>query len=211
MTSQDRVERETIRVLLAEDEHLIRDALATMLDLEGDIVVVAQAATGQEALAMASRHRPDVAVLDLQLPDSDGIEVAAQLLDQLPGCLPLIVTSHGRPGYLKKALSVGVRGFLPKTVQARTFAEAIRTVRHGGRYVDPELAGEAIGAGDSPLTPRESDVLEYAADGAETDEIARRASLTIGTTRNYLSSAIAKLGAANRHEACAIARRYGWI
>ncbi|SNR32664.1 two component transcriptional regulator, LuxR family [Haloechinothrix alba] len=201
----------TIRVLLAEDEHLIRDALAAILELETDIEITARAATGQEALATAVRHRPDVAVLDLQLPDIGGLEVAERLATDLPECRMLVVTSHGRPGYLKKALSVGVLGFLPKTVRARVLAEAIRAVRDGRRYVDPELAGEAIGAGDSPLTPRESDVLEYAANGAGIEEIARRAALTVGTTRNYLSSATSKIGAANRHEACAIARRHGWI
>ena len=122
-----------------------------------------------------------------------------------------IVTSHGRPGHLKKALSAGVRGFLPKTTSATTLAAVVRTARAGGRYVDPVLAAEAIGAGDSPLTPREADVLEFAADGASVEQIAARAHLSPGTTRNYLSSAVTKLGAANRHEAAVLARRQGWI
>jgi two-component system response regulator DesR len=150
-------------------------------------------------------------MLDLQLPDSDGITIASALHAELPGCATLIVTSHGRPGYLKRALAAGVRGFVPKTVSAAELASAVRIVHSGGRYVDPALASEAISAGDSPLTPREADVLELAADGAPIEEIARRAHLSAGTVRNYLSSATAKVGGANRHEAVRIARRYGWI
>lgn len=200
-----------IRVMLADDEHLIRVALAQLLALETDLLVVAQAATGDEALAMASRVRVDVAVLDLQMPGPDGIAVAEQLVHTAPDVGTVIVTSHGRPGHLKRALTAGVRGFLPKTTSAATLAAVVRTVHHGGRYVDPELAAEAIAAGDSPLTPREADVLELAADGAPVDEIAERAALSAGTVRNYLSNAATKLGAANRHDACAVARRMGWI
>jgi two-component system, NarL family, response regulator DesR len=200
-----------VRLLLADDEHLIRTALAQMLDLEDGLEVVAQAASGDEALAAAVKHQVDLAVLDLQMPGLDGIAVAEALAKQLPGCRVVIVTSHGRPGHLKRALAAGVAGFLPKTTSARTLAEVIRTVHGGGRYVDPELAAEAIGAGDSPLTPREADVLELAAEGAPVEEIATKASLSPGTTRNYLSNAVAKLGAANRHEAVATARRMGWI
>jgi two-component system response regulator DesR len=200
-----------IRVLLADDENLIRSALATLLGLEDEIEVVAQAASGPEAVAMARAHQPDVAVLDLQMPGLDGIAVAAQLGAEVPGCACVIVTSHGRAGYLKKALAMGVRGFLPKTVSAHTLSQAVRAVHGGGRFVDPELAAEAISAGDSPLTAREADVLELAAGGAGVEEIAARASLSPGTVRNYLSSAAGKLGAANRHEAVAIAQRMGWI
>ena len=200
-----------IRVLLADDEHLIRSGFVALLRLEDDVEVVAEAASGDEALAMAQHHRPDVAVLDLQMPGPDGIAVAERLRELVPGCAAVIVTSHGRPGYLKRALGAGVRGFLPKTVSASVLASVVRTVHGGGRYVDPELAAEAIGAGDSPLTPREADVLELAADGAPVEEIAQRAALSAGTVRNYLSSAAAKLGAANRHEAVHVARRQGWI
>lgn len=200
-----------IRVLLADDENLIRDALAGLLSLEEDIEVVARAASGAEALAAAMKHRPDVALLDLQMPNPDGIAVARQLATDLPECRCIIVTSHGRPGYLKSALGAGVRGFLPKTVSAQTLAGVVRTVAAGGRHVDPELAAEAIGAGDSPLSPREADVLAYARDGAPVEEIAHRASLSKGTVRNYLSAAVAKLGATNRHEAVRIARDRGWI
>jgi two-component system, NarL family, response regulator DesR len=181
-----------IRVLLADDENLIRTALASLLAIQDDLEVVAQAASGEEALAMARRHRPDVDVLDLQMHS-------------------LILTSYGRPGHLKRALAAGVRGFLPKTVSAQVLADVVRTVHRGGRYVDPELAADAISAGDSPLTPREADVLELAAGGAPVDEIAKRAALTPGTVRNYLSSAAVKLGAANRHEAVQLARSRGWI
>lgn len=200
-----------IRILLADDEHLIRTALVQMLDLQDDLDVVAEAATGDEAVAMALRHRVDVAVLDLQMPGPDGIAVAEQLARQLPTCGCVIVTSHGRPGHLKRALTAGVRGFLPKTTSAATLATVVRTVHTGGRHVDPQLAAEAIAAGDSPLTPRESDVLELAATGAPINEIAARAALSPGTVRNYLSNAMTKLDAANRHDACAIARRMGWI
>jgi two-component system response regulator DesR len=200
-----------IRILLADDEHLIRTALAQMLDLEEDLSVVTQAANGELAVTLAVSHRVDVAVLDLQMPKLDGIAVAEQLAAQLPDCGCIIVTSHGRPGHLKRALAAGVRGFLPKTTSAVTLASVVRTVHEGGRHVDSELAVEAIAAGDSPLTPREADVLELAASGAPIDEIAGRAALSPGTVRNYLSSAMTKLGAANRHEACAIARRLGWI
>lgn len=200
-----------IRVLLADDENLIRDALAGLLGLEEDIVVVAQAASGPEALALAAKERPDVALLDLQMPGLDGIEVATKLQTDLPDCRCIIVTSHGRPGYLKHALTVGVVGFLPKTVSAAVLTQVVRTVAEGGRYVDPQLAAEAIGAGDSPLTPRESDVLALAAEGSPVEEIAGRAHLSAGTVRNYLSSAVTKLGVANRHEAVREARARGWI
>jgi len=200
-----------IRILLADDENLIRDALATLLSLEDDLEVVVQAASGTEALAAARKHVPDVAVLDLQMPGLDGIEVARVLADEVPGCGVVMVTSHGRPGYLKRALEAGVRAFLPKTVSSRVLADVVRQVHGGGRYVDPELAADAIAAGSSPLTPREADVLELAAGGAPVEEIATRASLAPGTVRNYLSSAAAKLGATNRHEAVHLARRHGWI
>jgi len=200
-----------IRILLADDEHLIRGAMAALLALEDDLTVVAQAATGAEALAMARALRPDVVVVDLQMPDADGVTVARTLHEELPACRTMIVTSHGRPGHLKRALAAGVRGFLPKTVSADILATVVRTVHGGGRYVDPQLAAEAISAGDSPLTPREADVLELAAEGAPVEEIARRAALSPGTVRNYLSSAVGKTGAANRHEAVRIARGRGWI
>jgi two-component system, NarL family, response regulator DesR len=200
-----------IRILLADDENLIRSALAALLSLEDDLEVVAEAASAAEALAMARAHAPDVAVLDLQLPDRDGISLAAELAGLLPGCGSVIVTGHGRPGHLKRALEAGVRGFLPKTVNSAVLGAVVRTVHEGGRYVDPELAADAISAGDSPLTPREADILELAAGGAPVEEIAARAHLSPGTVRNHLSAAAAKLGAPNRHAAVAEARRHGRI
>jgi two-component system response regulator DesR len=200
-----------IRVVLADDEHLIRGAMAALLALEDDLTVVAQAATGAEALAMVRALRPDVVVLDLQLPDRDGVAVATAVHADVPSCRTMIVTSHGLPGHLKRALAAGVRGFLPKTVAAEVLAQVIRTVHGGGRYVDPQLAAEAISAGENPLTPREAEVLDLAAQGEPVDEIARRAALSPGTVRNYLSSAVGKLGAENRHQAARIARGHGWI
>lgn len=205
-----------IPVLLADDETLIRSAMATMLGLEPDLDVVEHVGTGEELVRLwrARLEAGDpvaVAVIDLQLPRLDGIDTASALLELTPGAGTMIVTSHGRPGYLKRALASGVRGFLPKTAAAATLADVIRIVHAGGRYVDPELAVEAIAAGNSPLTCREADVLEFAADGAGVEEIAARAHLSHGTTRNYLSSAMAKLGVANRYEAAVKARELGWI
>lgn len=198
-------------VILVDDEHLIRSALATMLSLEEDLDVVGEASSCAEGEALARRLQPQVALLDLQMPDGDGLELARRVAAVSPATRVLVVTSHARPGYLKRALAEGVLGFLPKTAAAGELAAAVRTVAAGRRAIDPELAAETISSGDSPLTPREADVLEYAADGAPVDQIARRAHLAEGTVRNYLSSAQAKLQAANRHEAAAIARRHGWI
>lgn len=205
-----------IPVFMADDETLIRTALATMLDLEEDLEVVAHVDSGEELLARwrcraASDAPVAVAVLDLQMPGRDGIDIGLDLLEASPGAAVLIVTSHGRPAHLKRALTAGIRGFLPKTTSAAMLADAIRTVYDGGRYVDPALAAEAISAGESALTPREADVLEYALDGASVEEIARRAHLAVGTTRNYLSAAMAKLAVANRYEAALKARDLGWI
>lgn len=200
-----------IRVLLADDEHLIRGALAALLSLEDDLEVVAEASSGPEALAMARARRPDVVVLDLQMPGLDGLQVAEALRAEELDCRCMIVTSHGRPGYLKRALQLGVRGFLPKTVSARDLAGIIRTVHAGGRYIASDLAAEAISAGDSPLTPREADVLELAAAGSPVADIAARAGLSPGTVRNYLSAAVTKLGADNRHTAVRLAQARGWI
>ena len=202
---------EAIRILLADDEHLVRGAMAALLALEEDLSVAAQAATGAEALSMVHALRPDVALIDLRLPDIDGITVAEAIARDVPTCRTMIVTSHGLPGHLKRALAAGVRGFLPKTAAAEVLAAVIRTIHNGRRYVDPQLAAEAISAGESPLTAREAHVLELAAGGAPVEQIASRAALSPGTVRNYLSAAAGKLGAANRHEAIRIARERGWI
>ena len=210
-----------IRIVVADDETLIREAREAIRSLQADIDVVAVAASGTEAIVQIERHRPDVAVLDLLMPGADGIEVAAAISDSsrsshssqrtLQETKCLILTSHARPGYLKRALAAGVRGFVPKTTPAARLTEIIRRLHAGQRYVDPELSAEAIAAGDSPLTPREADVLELAADGAPVEEIARRAHLSPGTVRNYLSAAALKLSAPNRHAAAEIARSKGWI
>jgi two-component system response regulator DesR len=179
-----------IRLLLVDDENLFRSALAALLALDDGFDVVAQAASAAEATAMARAHTPDVAILDLQLPDRDGISLAAELATLVPDCAMVIVTGHGRAGHLKRALEVGVRAFLPKTVNATVLSDVVRTVHRGGRYVDPDLAAEAISAGDNPLTPREADVLELAAGGAPVEEIAARVHLSPGTVRNHLSAAV---------------------
>ncbi|MDA2806465.1 response regulator transcription factor [Nocardiopsis suaedae] len=200
-----------IRVLLAEDEHLIREAMGALLTLELDLDLVAQASSGPEAVAAARTHRPDVAVLDLQMPGYNGITAAKEILRGDADCTVLIVTGHGIPGNLKRALEAGVAGFVPKTTSAAKLADAIRTVHGGERYIDASLAADAIAAGDSPLTARETEVLSHAGDGAPVTEIAERAFLAPGTVRNYLSSALTKLGAGNRHEAVYLARDRGWI
>ena len=211
MTESSGPPERAIRIVVADDETLLRDALEAILSLQADIDVVAVAASGTEAIARIERHRPDVAVLDLLMPGADGIEVAEAVAGLSPGTRCLILTSYARPGYLKRALAAGVRGFVPKTTPAATLTEVIRRLHAGQRYVDPELSAETIAAGDSPLTPREADVLELSAGGAPVEEIARRAALSPGTVRNYLSAASLKLGAPNRHAAAEIARSKGWI
>ncbi|OIJ90309.1 response regulator transcription factor [Streptomyces monashensis] len=200
-----------VRLLLADDEHLVRGALAALLSLQDDLTVVAEAATGPEALAMARAHEPDVAAIDLQMPGADGVRVARSLQAEQPGCKVLMVTSHGRPGHLKWARAAGVREFVPKTVSAQRFAEIIRTVHAGNCYVDLELAADAISAGDSPLTGREAQVLELAADGASVTEIAEWAALPPRTVRSYLSWAVSKVGGVNRRAAVRLAREKGWV
>ncbi|MFC0358271.1 response regulator [Kytococcus schroeteri] len=199
------------RVLLVEDETLIREALASLLALEEDLEVVGRAGSVAEAQAVLRSTEVDVALLDLQLPDGDGIDLAVHLAQVQPQAASLVITSHGRPGYLKRALENGVRGFLPKTVGRRALTEAVRTLATGGRYVDQELAADALAAGASPLSAREADVLELSADAAPVEEIAERAHLSPGTVRNYLSAAVTKTGTANRHEAARVARAKGWI
>ncbi|MEV7872252.1 response regulator transcription factor [Streptomyces sp. NPDC088124] len=200
-----------ITVLLADDEHLIRGALASLLALEDDITVVAQAGTGDAAVDLACTHRPDVAVLDLQMPGLDGLTVAERLRTLAPGCASVIVTGHARAGALNRALSVGVLGFVSKTVSARHLAQIIRTVHTGHRYIDPDIAADAIDAGASPLTPREAELLSYAEEGVPVAEIASRTSLSAGTVRDHLSAAATKLGAANGRAAARIARGQGWL
>ncbi|MFC4534735.1 response regulator [Sphaerisporangium dianthi] len=200
-----------IRVLLAEDQGMMRGALALLLGLEDDIEIVAQVAAGDEVLAAALAHRPDVALLDIEMPGRSGLDVAADLRDRLPSCKVLILTTFGRPGYLRRAMEAGAWGFLVKDGPVEELAAAVRRVLAGERVIDPALAAAALSTGPSPLTDRERDVLTAAADGSTIADISRRLHLSESTVRNYLSSAIGKTGTRNRIEAAAMARHNGWL
>ncbi|HEY2790994.1 MAG TPA: response regulator transcription factor [Micromonosporaceae bacterium] len=200
-----------IRVLIAEDMHMIRGALVALLTLEDGIEVVAELDRGDRILPTALSVRPDVAVLDIDLPGMDGLTAAAQLHDQLPDCRTLILTGLSQPGNLLRALSVHVRGFIVKDSPADMLAEGIRRVAAGERVIDPDLVAAALETGASPLTPREADVLRAAATGITTEQIGIDLSLSGTTVRNYLSNAIAKIGARNRIDAIRIARDAGWL
>jgi two-component system, NarL family, response regulator DesR len=197
--------------MIAEDQAMVRQALVALLELEPDIEVAAQAANGDEALAMARKHQPDVAVLDIEMPGRSGIEVARQLKQDGFGGKVVIVTTFGRPGYLRAAMTAGASGFLLKDSPAAQLAEAIRRVAKGERVVDPALAAATLAEGDSPLTSRETDVLAAAAGHDAIAEIAGRLHLSPGTVRNHLSAAMQKLGARNRAEAVQMAQRKGWL
>lgn len=200
-----------IRLLLADDQELIRTALARLLELEEDLTVVASVATGDEVLPAALAHRPDVALLDVEMPGLDGLAAAALLGEHLPSCRSLILTTFGRPGYLRRAIEAGAAGFLVKDAPVDDLATAIRRVADGGRVIDPALAATALADGASPLTARERDVLLAARSGATAAEMAGRLFLSEGTIRNYLSAAITKLGARNRAEALRTATERGWL
>jgi two-component system response regulator DesR len=201
----------TIRLLLADDQALVRGALAALLDLEPDLAVVAEVARGDEVVPAALEHRPDVALLDVEMPGLDGIDATRALKAAVPGTHILIVTTFGRPGYLRRALQAGADGFVVKDTPARQLADAVRRVHAGLRVVDPVLAADSLVAGDSPLTARESEVLRAARDGASVATIAGRLYLSEGTVRNHLSSAIGKTGSANRAEAARVADHNGWL
>jgi two-component system response regulator DesR len=201
----------TIRLLLADDQELLRTALAVVLDLEDDFEVVASVGRGDEVVAAASMHRPDVALLDIDMPGIDGLAAAAVLAQEVPHCRSVIVTTFGRPGYLRRAMESGAYGFVVKDSAPEQLAAAIRRVAAGERVVDPALAAASLAAGTSPLTARERDVLVAARPGATVAEIARKLCLSEGTVRNYLSSAIAKTGTRNRAEAVRIADQNGWL
>jgi len=200
-----------IRVLLAEDQGMMRGALALLLGLEEDIEVVAQAGSGDEVVARALEARPDVALLDIEMPGRSGLDVAAELRTRLPSCRVLILTTFGRPGYLRRAMEAGASGFLVKDGPVEELAAAIRRVLAGERVIDPALAAAALSVGPSPLTDRERDVLSAAADGATIADIAARLHLSESTVRNYLSAAIGKTGTRNRIEAARTARHNGWL
>ncbi|WP_329318598.1 response regulator transcription factor [Streptomyces sp. NBC_01262] len=200
-----------IRVLLAEDQGMMRGALALLLNLEDDIEVVAQTGAGDRIVPEALAVRPDVALLDIELPGRSGLDAAAELRDALPACKVLILTTFGRPGYLRRAMEAGACGFLVKDGPVEDLATAIRRVLAGERVIDPALAAAALSSGPNPLTPREQDVLNAAADGATVADIAARVHLSESTVRNYLSAAIGKTSARNRMEALRTARHNGWL
>jgi two-component system, NarL family, response regulator DesR len=200
-----------IRLLLADDQELIRTALAALLDLQPDFDVVAAVGRGDEVVAAAKANRADIALLDIEMPGIDGLAAAAVLAQELPECRALILTTFGRPGYLRRAFESGASGFVVKDAPAEQLADAIRRVAAGERVVDPTLAAATLASGASPLTARERDVLVAARPGATIAEIAEKLFLSEGTVRNYLSSAIAKAGARNRAEAVRTADEQGWL
>ncbi|MDH6280763.1 two-component system response regulator DesR [Rhodococcus sp. LBL1] len=201
----------TIRLLLADDQALVRGALAALLDLEPDLDVVAEVGRGDEVAAAAVEHRPDVALLDVEMPGMDGISATTALRAVAPDTRVLIVTTFGRPGYLRRALQAGASGFVVKDTPARQLADAVRRVHAGLRVVDPALAADSLVSGESPLTERETDVLRAARDGASVASIAGILFLSAGTVRNHLSAAIGKTSAGNRAEAVRIAEANGWL
>jgi two-component system, NarL family, response regulator DesR len=200
-----------IRLLLADDQEMVRTALAALLDLEDDFEVVAQVGRGDEVVAAVEAHRPDIALLDIEMPGLDGLAAAAALAREVPACRVVILTTFGRPGNLRRAMESGALGFVVKDAPAEELARAIRRVQAGERVVDPDLATQTLAGGRSPLTGRERDVLVAARGGATVAEIAGNLVLSEGTVRNYLSAAIAKTGARNRIEAARLADDRGWL
>jgi two-component system response regulator DesR len=200
-----------IRILLAEDQGMVQDALATLLGMEDDLEVVARLPSGDRVVPTAMAVRPDVALLDIELPGMDGLTAAAELHRVLPDCRILILTTFARPGYLRRAMQAGASGFMVKDGPVEALVQAIRDVLDGRQVIDPALAAAALRADPDPLTQRERDVLAAAADGSSVTGIAAQLFLSEGTVRNYLSSAIRKLGARNRLEAIRLAEQRGWL
>jgi two-component system response regulator DesR len=200
-----------IRLLLADDQSLVRGALAALLGLEDDLVVVAEVGRGDEVVAAARAASPDVALLDIEMPGIDGIAAAGALRAELPAVKVIVVTTFGRPGYLRRAMEAGASGFVVKDIPAGQLADAIRRVHAGLRVVDPALAAETLATGESPLTSREREVLSAARGGGTVADIAKALFLSDGTVRNYLSSAIGKTGARTRNEAAQLAEQRGWL
>jgi two-component system response regulator DesR len=200
----------SIKVLIVEDQAMVRGAIAALLQTQGDIEVAGQAANGREALTLIESKNPAVVVADIEMPEMTGLELAAEIKRRHLPVRLILVTTFARAGYLRRALDAGVSGYLLKDSPASTLAQAIRQVHAGGRAIDPELAAEAWSDAD-PLTDRERQVLRHAAEGASGSEIARMLKLSEGTVRNYLSEVISKLGASNRHDAARIARQKGWL
>jgi two-component system response regulator DesR len=200
-----------IRVLIAEDQGMVRGALASLIGLEPDIEVVAQVARGDEVLASALEVRPDVALLDIEMPGATGLDAAEQLAVELPACRVLILTTFGRPGYLRRAMEAGASGFVLKDAPAGELSSAIRRALRGERIVDPGLAAAALSQGESPLTPREHEILAASREHATVAELAASLFLSQGTVRNRLSSVMQKLDARNRAEAVRVAEERGWL
>ncbi len=200
-----------IRVLIADDQALVRGALAALLRLEHDIEVVAEVGSGAEAVAAASAHAPDVALLDVQMPGMDGLTAAAELRTVSPRCRVIVCTTFGRPGYLARAMTAGAAGFVVKDAPPEQLVDAVRRVHAGLRVVDPVLAAESLASGRSPLTPREREVLLAAARGGTVAEVAKLVHLTQGTVRNHLSAAIGKTGARTSADAVRLAEERGWL
>lgn len=200
-----------IQVLLAEDQAMVRGALAALLNMEGDIEVVGEVGRGDEVVNAALKTQPDVALLDIEMPGGSGLEAAQELAGRLPSCRIVILTTFGRSGYLRQAMESGAVGFLLKDAPASELASAIRRVMNGERVVDPELALSALSDGGNPLTPREREVLRAALDGASIGDIANQLFISEGTARNHLSSANQKLGTHNRIEAARLAEEKGWL
>lgn len=200
-----------IRLLLADDQELVRSALCALLDLEEDFEVVASVGRGDEVVGAAEEHRPDVALLDIEMPGLDGLAAAAVLADRFPSCRVVILTTFGRAGYVRRAMEAGAAGFVVKDAPAEVLAAAIRRVMAGERVIDPQLAAATLATGGSPLTPRERDVLSVARTKATVADIAAALCLSEGTVRNYLSAAIAKTSARNRLDALRVADERGWL
>ena len=200
-----------IRLLIADDQALVRGALSALLALEPDIDVVAEVGRGDEVLAAAMETHPDVALLDIEMPGIDGIAAAAAVRERMPSCRVIIVTTFGRPGYLRRAMQAGASGFVVKDTPAAQLADAVRRVSQGLRVVDPSLAADSLAQGESPLTERETDVLSVARAGGSISDISHILHLSEGTVRNHLSSIIGKTGARNRADAARIAEENGWL
>jgi two-component system, NarL family, response regulator DesR len=200
-----------IRLLLADDQALVRGAMAALLDMEPDLTVVAEVGRGDEVLTAVRDNAVDVALLDVEMPGQDGVAAARELHAAVPGCRVLMVTTFGRAGYLRQAMAAGASGFIVKDTPARQLADAVRRVHAGLRVVDPALAAQSLAHGDSPLTDRETDVLRSARDGGTVADIARELHLSEGTVRNHLSAAIGKTGARTRAEAVRLAVDNGWL
>lgn len=200
-----------VSILIAEDQGMMRSALASLLELEHDLRVVEQVARGDEVIEAAQRARPDIMLLDIELPGRSGLDLIEALLRVVPGTRIAMVTTFGRPGYLRRAMAAGASGFLVKDQPVEQLADAIRQIMRGAIVVDPALSAQALASGPDPLSDRERDVLARSSDGATDADIASQLHLSERTVRNYISGAIGKLGARNRAEALSIARRSGWV